>query len=152
MPAKLVLVGDGPERNKVEQMCREYHICEDVKLVGKLKNPTEVLAIADLFILPSEQESFGLAALEAMAAGVPVISSNTGGLPEVNRHGVSGMMSDVGDVEDMAKNTLFILNSEERLAKFKKQALKRAHEFDLSNVLPLYEKIYEKALQSIAVS
>lgn len=151
MPVKLVLVGDGPERNKVEQMCRELGTCDDVKLVGKLKNPTEVLSIADLFILPSEQESFGLAALEAMAAGVPVISSNTGGIPEVNRHGVSGMMSDVGDVEDMVKNTLYILNSEERLKKFKEQAIARAKEFDLSNVLPMYEQIYEEAMEKVKV-
>jgi len=149
MAVKLVLVGDGPDRNKVEQLCRELHVCDDVKLVGKLKNPTEVLSIADLFILPSEQESFGLAALEAMAAGVPVISSNTGGLPEVNRHGISGMMSDVGDLDDMAKNTLFILNSKERLAKFKSQALQRAKEFDLSNILPMYEEVYEEALGKV---
>ncbi|MFK7755673.1 MAG: N-acetyl-alpha-D-glucosaminyl L-malate synthase BshA [Flavobacteriales bacterium] len=150
MPAKLVLVGDGPDRNKVSQMCREYGICDDVLLVGKLKNPTEVLGIADLFMLPSEQESFGLAALEAMAASVPVVSSNTGGIPEVNRHGVSGMMSDVGDVEDMAKNTIYLLGNEKRLEKFKKNALARAQEFDIANVLSLYENLYEEALAEMA--
>jgi|TARA_B110000093_G_scaffold50322_1_gene53878 N-acetyl-alpha-D-glucosaminyl L-malate synthase BshA len=147
--AKLVLVGDGPDRNKVSQMCREYGICDDVLLVGKLKNPTEVLSIADLFMLPSEQESFGLAALEAMAAGVPVVSSNTGGIPELNRHGVSGMMSNVGDIEEMAKHCVYLLSSEKRLEKFKKQALERAKEFDISKVLSYYEKIYEEALEEV---
>ena len=147
--AKLVLVGDGPDRNKVSQMCREYRICDDVLLVGKLKNPTEVLSIADLFMLPSEQESFGLAALEAMAAGVPVVSSNTGGIPELNRHGVSGMMSNVGDIEEMAKHCVYLLSSEKRLEKFKKQALERAKEFDISKVLSRYEKIYEEALEEV---
>ncbi len=149
MKAKLVLVGDGPDRNKVSQMCREYGICDDVLLVGKLKNPTEVLSIADLFMLPSEQESFGLAALEAMAAGVPVVSSNTGGIPELNRHGVSGMMSNVGDIEEMAKHCVYLLSSEKRLEKFKKQALERAKEFDISKVLSYYEKIYEEALEEV---
>lgn len=152
IPCKLVLVGDGPDRNKVTQMCRDYGICDDVHLVGKLKNPTEVLSIADLFMLPSEQESFGLAALEAMAARVPVISSNTGGIPEVNRHGVSGMMSDVGDIEDMAKNALYILSSEKRLEKFKKQALGRAKDFDILSVLAQYEKLYAEALEECAQS
>jgi N-acetyl-alpha-D-glucosaminyl L-malate synthase BshA len=147
--AKLVLVGDGPDRSKVSQMCREYGICDDVLLVGKLKNPTEVLSISDLFMLPSEQESFGLAALEAMAAGVPVVSSNTGGIPELNRHGVSGMMSNLGDIEEMAKHCVYLLGSEKRLEKFKKQALKRAKEFDISKVLARYEKIYEEALEEV---
>ncbi len=147
--AKLVLVGDGPDRSKVSQMCREYGICDDVLLVGKLKNPTEVLSISDLFMLPSEQESFGLAALEAMAAGVPVVSSNTGGIPELNRHGVSGMMSNLGDIEEMAKHCVYLLDSEKRLEKFKKQALKRAKEFDISKVLARYEKIYKEALEEV---
>jgi len=147
--AKLVLVGDGPERGKVNQMCREFGICDDVLLVGKLKNPTEVLSIADLFILPSEEESFGLAALEAMAAGVPVVSSNTGGIPEVNRHGVSGMMSDVGDIESLVKNTIYLLESEKRLEKFKKQATERAKEFDISVVISRYESLYTEALGEV---
>lgn len=146
VPSKLVLVGDGPERSRVEQLCRELRTCEDVIFLGKLKNPTEVLSIADVFLLPSEAESFGLAALEAMAASVPVISTNTGGLPEVNRHGVSGMMSDVGDIEDMVKNTLFLLSDPSRLAKFKSQARKRAMDFDLKAVLPKYEELYESLL------
>lgn len=146
IPSKLILVGDGPERSRVEQLCRELRTCEDVIMLGKLKNPTEVLSIADLFLLPSESESFGLAALEAMAASVPVISTNTGGLPEVNRHGVTGMMSDVGDIDDMVKNTLFLLSDEKRLAKFKKQAKQRAFDFDLKKILPMYEKLYEQLL------
>ncbi|MBI1266218.1 MAG: N-acetyl-alpha-D-glucosaminyl L-malate synthase BshA [Cryomorphaceae bacterium] len=147
--AKLVLVGDGPERSRVEQLCRELKTCEDVIMLGKLKDPTEVLSIADLFLLPSESESFGLAALEAMAAGVPVISTNTGGLPEVNRHGVTGMMSDVGDVEDMIKNTLYLLDNEARLNKFKKQAKERAYDFDLGKILPMYEQLYQDVLNLV---
>jgi N-acetyl-alpha-D-glucosaminyl L-malate synthase BshA len=147
--AKLVLVGDGPERSRVEQLCRELKTCEDVIMLGKLKDPTEVLTIADLFLLPSESESFGLAALEAMAAGVPVISTNTGGLPEVNRHGVTGMMSDVGDVEDMIKNTLYLLDNDARLNKFKKQAKERAYDFDLGKILPMYEQLYQDVLNLV---
>jgi N-acetyl-alpha-D-glucosaminyl L-malate synthase BshA len=152
VPAKLMLVGDGPERSRIEQLCRELRTCEDVIMLGKLKNPTEVLGISDLFILPSESESFGLAALEAMAAGVPVISSNAGGLPEVNRHGVTGMMSDVGDIADLTRNTLYILRNEETLSKFKRSALERAKEFDLPQILPLYEALYNKVLENKVVA
>jgi N-acetyl-alpha-D-glucosaminyl L-malate synthase BshA len=152
VPAKLMLVGDGPERGRIEQLCRELRTCEDVIMLGKLKNPTEVLGISDLFLLPSESESFGLAALEAMAAGVPVISSNAGGLPEVNRHGVTGMMSDVGNVEDLTRNTLYILRDEETLAKFKRQAFERAKDFDLPKILPMYEAIYAAVLKNKAIA
>ncbi|MGF1564918.1 MAG: N-acetyl-alpha-D-glucosaminyl L-malate synthase BshA [Flavobacteriales bacterium] len=152
VPAKLMLVGDGPERGRIEQLCRELRTCEDVIMLGKLKNPTEVLGISDLFLLPSESESFGLAALEAMAAGVPVISSNAGGLPEVNRHGVTGMMSDVGNVEDLTRNTLYILRDEETLAKFKRQAFERAKDFDLPKILPMYEAIYTAVLKNKAIA
>lgn len=152
VPSKLLLVGDGPERNRIESLCRELRTCEDVIMVGKLKNPTEVLAIADLFMLPSEVESFGLAALEAMAAGVPVISTNTGGLPEVNRHGVTGMMSDVGDIADMTKNTLYLLENPTLLDRFKQQARQRAAEFDLQRILPLYEALYAKVLTQYEIS
>lgn len=152
VPSKLLLVGDGPDRNRIENLCRELRTCEDVIMIGKLKNPTEVLAIADLFMLPSESESFGLAALEAMAAGVPVISTNAGGLPEVNRHGVTGMMSDVGDVEDLVKNTLYLLEQPEILARFKKQARTRAEQFDLTRILPQYEALYERVLSKVTLN
>lgn len=147
MKAKLLLVGDGPDRSRIEQLCRELNICDDAIMLGKLKNPTEVLAVADLFLLPSESESFGLAALEAMAARVPVISTNSGGLPEVNRHGVTGMMSDVGDVDDMAKHATYLLSNEKQLEKFRNNARKRAEEFSVAQILPQYEVIYNKALE-----
>lgn len=151
VPSKLILVGDGPERFRVEAMCREMGTCDDVIFLGKVKDPTEVLGIADLFLLPSENESFGLAALEAMAARVPVISTNTGGIPEVNRHGVSGMMSDVGDVEDMAHNCIYLLSDATRLQKFRDNAFERARDFDIHAVLPKYEAIYNSALEAVKV-
>ena len=147
MPAKLLMVGDGPERSRVEQLCRDMGTCGDTIMLGKLKNPTEVLQVADLFVLPSEAESFGLAALEAMAARVPVISTNTGGLPEVNRHGVTGMMSEVGDVDDMAANAIFLLEDEGRLQPFRDRARSRAEEFQVASIMPQYEAIYNQVLQ-----
>lgn len=140
--SKLILAGDGPERYSVEKLVRDLGICDRVIFLGKVRDTAHVLEIADLFLLPSETESFGLAALEAMAVSVPVISSNTGGIPEVNIHGVTGYLSNVGDVEDMAKNALKILNDDETLNQFKINALKRAHDFDLEKILPMYEKIY----------
>jgi glycosyltransferase involved in cell wall biosynthesis len=107
------------------------------------------LSIADLFLLPSESESFGLAALEAMACSVPVISTNTGGLPEVNRHGVTGMMSDVGDVDDMAKNAIYLLSDRQRLEKFRKQSYSRAKEFTIEKILPLYQSLYQSVLSEV---
>ncbi|HEX4888458.1 MAG TPA: N-acetyl-alpha-D-glucosaminyl L-malate synthase BshA [Luteibaculaceae bacterium] len=150
MPAKLLLIGDGPERYRVETLCREYNLCQDVEIVGKLKNPTESLFISDLFLLPSETESFGLAALEAMAAGVPVISSNTGGIPEVNEHGYSGFLSPVGDVDDMAKHAIDLLSDDHKLSVFKKQAREQAAKFEIDKVLPMYERLYEQVLHSIS--
>ena len=146
LPSKLIMVGDGPDRSKAEQMCRDKGICEDVLFLGNVKNPLEALSVADLFILPSESESFGLAALEAMACGVPVISTNTGGLPEVNRHGVTGMMSNVGDVEDMAKNTRYLLSDDVRLERFRVKARERALEFSIDKILPQYENLYNSVL------
>lgn len=140
--SKLILAGDGPERYSVEKLVRDLGICDRVIFLGKVRDTAHVLEIADLFLLPSETESFGLAALEAMAVNVPVISSNTGGIPEVNIHGVTGYLSNVGDVEDMAKNALKILKDDETLNTFKVNALKRAHDFDLEKILPMYEKIY----------
>lgn len=149
LPSKLILLGDGPERSRAEQKCRELGISEHVTFVGNLKQPLELLGIGDLFMLPSESESFGLAALEAMAAGVPVISTNTGGLPEVNRHGVTGMMSDVGDIDDMVKNCIYLLSDSKRLSKFKQQARKRAEDFTLEKILPQYEKLYQTVLKRV---
>jgi N-acetyl-alpha-D-glucosaminyl L-malate synthase BshA len=149
MPAKLLLVGDGPDRYRVEQLCRELHTCPHTHIIGKLKKPEEVLMLSDLFLLPSESESFGLAALEAMACGVPVVSTNTGGLPEVNVHGYSGYMSPVGDVEGMAYNALAILRDDETLDRFKAQAKERAMHFSIKRILPLYVSLYERVLQTV---
>jgi len=149
IPSKLILLGDGPERSRAEQKCRELNMCDRVIFVGNVKNPMELLNIGDLFMLPSESESFGLAALEAMAVGLPVISTNTGGLPEVNRHGVTGMMSNVGDVEDMAKNVRFLLSDDKRLQKFRSNARQRAADFSLDKVLPMYENLYNSVLATV---
>jgi N-acetyl-alpha-D-glucosaminyl L-malate synthase BshA len=146
IPAKLLMIGDGPERATAESMARELHISEDVRFLGKLEAVEEVLSVADLFIMPSEKESFGLAALEAMACEVPIISSNTGGLPELNIQGKTGFLSNIGDVEDMTRKALFILDKD-NLPSFKSNALNRAKEFDLPNILPLYENYYAKVLQ-----
>jgi len=141
IPSKLILVGDGPERYLCERLCREFNLCDKVIFLGKVRDTTHVLEIADVFLLPSETESFGLAALEAMAVGVPVISSNTGGIPEVNIHGYSGYLSNVGDVEDMAKNMIQLLHPD-NLPTFKINAKERSKEFSLEKILPLYEEIY----------
>jgi N-acetyl-alpha-D-glucosaminyl L-malate synthase BshA len=141
IPSKLILVGDGPERYLCERLCREFNLCDKVIFLGKVRDTTHVLEIADVFLLPSETESFGLAALEAMAVGVPVISSNTGGIPEVNIHGFSGYLSNVGDVEDMAKNMIQLLHPD-NLPTFKINAKERSKVFSLEKILPLYEEIY----------
>jgi N-acetyl-alpha-D-glucosaminyl L-malate synthase BshA len=146
IPAKLILIGDGPERSNIEKLCRELNTCNDIYSVGKIVDPKELLCIGDLFILPSETESFGLAALEAMAMKIPVISSNTGGLPEVNLHGVTGYLSNVGDVDEMAENALKILSNESTLNKFKLSAFERAKEYDLKKIIPLYEDLYKSTL------
>jgi len=147
IPSKLLFVGDGPERIKMEQLVRDLEICEHVFFLGKLKNPLEALAITDLFMLLSTNESFGLSALEAMALGVPIITTNSGGLPEVNRHGVTGMMAAVGDIDEHIKNTIYVLENESRLEKFKKKALERAHEFSIDKILPKYIDIYKRLLK-----
>ena len=146
IPAKLLLIGDGPERQDLEVLCRELHICNHVRFLGKIDAVEEVLAVSDLFIIPSANESFGLAALEAMACQVPVISSNIGGLPEVNIQGVTGFLSDVGNVDEMAKNALHILSSEETLNTFRKNALAQAKRFDITTILPQYVAFYEKMI------
>jgi N-acetyl-alpha-D-glucosaminyl L-malate synthase BshA len=146
IPAKLLLIGDGPERQKIEMLCREKDIHNHIKILGKITSPENILPIADLFLLTSETESFGLAALEAMASGVPVISSNSGGLPEVNIPGKSGYLSNVGDVDDMAENALKILASKDSLQKFRDGALEVANQFDLEKILPLYINLYKKVI------
>jgi N-acetyl-alpha-D-glucosaminyl L-malate synthase BshA len=144
IPSKLVLIGDGPDRNKIEQMCRtQYFICDDVKFMGKMKSTEKILSLADLFLLPSETESFGLAALEAMAARVPVITTNTGGTPEVVANGYSGFTSNVGDINDMADNAIGLLTDENKLNIVRENARKQAAKFDIQNILPLYEALYK---------
>ncbi len=143
---KLLLIGDGPERTNIELLSREMGVDDRVTFLGKQEQIEEILSVCDLFILTSETESFGLAALEAMACEVPVISTNTGGIPEVNIEGVTGYLSNIGDVEDMAKNALKLLSNEELLLTFKANALTKAKEFQLDKILPMYEKLYEGLL------
>ncbi|MFI1771423.1 N-acetyl-alpha-D-glucosaminyl L-malate synthase BshA [Thalassobellus citreus] len=151
MPAKLMLVGEGPDREQIEIRCQELGILDKVIFFGRSNEIDKILCFSDLFLLPSETESFGLVALEAMASGVPVISSNTGGIPEVNIHGVSGFLSNVGDVDDMTKNALHILSDSERLKTFKKNARTEALKFDLHAIVPQYEAIYEDTLAKCLV-
>lgn len=132
----------------MEELCRKLNLCDEIRFLGKQDAIEELLAIADVFIMPSESESFGLAALEAMACEVPVISSNAGGLPEVNIHGETGFLSDVGDVEQMAKNTIALLSNEELLQQFRANALTQAKRFDIKNILPQYEAYYEEVLKT----
>ena len=146
IPAKLMMVGDGPEKEKAEYLCQELGISDKVIFFGNSNEIDKILSYTDLFLLPSETESFGLAALEAMAWRVPVISSNSGGLPEVNFDGISGYLSDVGKTDEMAENALKILKDDETLKKFKKNALDIAKKFDIKNILPLYEELYKKAI------
>lgn len=147
MPARLLLVGDGPERHAIEQICRQLGSCSDIRFLGKLQQPENILAISDLFLMTSETESFGLSSLEAMACGVPVISTNTGGIPEVNVHGETGFLSNVGDVEDMGANAIRLLSDEKMHAQFRKNARARAEKFDISRIVPMYEKLYERVLE-----
>ncbi len=149
IPSKLLMIGDGPERTGAETMAREFGISDAVRFLGKQDAVEEVLSVADLFLMPSEKESFGLAALEAMACEVPVISTNTGGLPELNIQGITGFMSNVGDVEDMTRNAMFVLDKI-NLPKFKENALARAKEFDITRILPLYERYYESVIKKTA--
>lgn len=146
MPSKLLMIGDGPERPGAEELCRSLNICNDIRFLGKQEQMDEILSITDLFVLPSEYESFGLSALEAMACGVPVISTNAGGLPEINEHGKTGFLSNVGDIEDMARNAIDILGSEERLREFKQAALSHARTFDKNHIVPLYEELYTEVV------
>lgn len=147
LPAKLLLAGDGPDRAIVERLARDLGICHQITFIGKVRETGPILELSDLFLLPSETESFGLAALEAMAEGVPVVSSNTGGIPEVNIDGYSGFTSDVGDVDSMAENAIRILQDKATHQIFRKNALEQAKKFELSEVLPLYEELYESVLK-----
>jgi len=147
IPSKLMMVGDGPEKEAAENLCYELGISDKVIFFGNSNEIDKILSFTDLFLLPSETESFGLAALEAMAIGVPVISSNTGGLPEVNIDGMSGYLSDVGNTEEMAQNAIKILENEETLMDFKSNAKTIAKKFDIKNVVTLYENLYNEALK-----
>ncbi len=151
MPAKLLFVGDGPERGPAEDLCRQLNVCDDVRFVGKQEQMEDILAIADLFLLTSDYESFGLAALEAMAAGVPVVSTNAGGLGEIMVPGVTGYMGNVGDVNTMSQQALDILRDDETLNRFKENAAQHAQGFDIHNIVPQYERLYDSVLRGEAL-
>ena len=146
IPSKLLFVGDGPERSYVERLSRECDCHNDIRFLGRQEQMEDILAISDLFVLPSEYESFGLVALEAMAASVPVASTNVGGLPEINIDGVTGILSDVGDVDDMGKRVIELFSDETALAQMKKDALLQAKKFDIDKIVPEYENLYKKVL------
>jgi L-malate glycosyltransferase len=147
LPVKLIMIGDGPERHSAEDICRKLDVCNDIKFVGKTKSVEKLLSISDLFVLTSETESFGLAALEAMACGVPVVSTNTGGIPEVNQQGISGLLNDVGDVDTMIKNAISIISDDVVLRRYKKQAKEASFLFDIEKILPQYQAIYKRVLK-----
>jgi N-acetyl-alpha-D-glucosaminyl L-malate synthase BshA len=147
IPSKLLMVGDGGERSDCEQLCRDLNVTDDVRFLGKQDAIEEILSVSDLFLMPSQSESFGLAALEAMACKVPVISSNAGGLPELNVDGITGFLKDIGDIQGMADKSIYILEDEARLATFKENALARAKEFDLTKILPQYENYYIEVIE-----
>lgn len=148
IPSKLILVGDGPDKEKADLLAKELGVKDKILFLGKSDEIRKILCLTDLFLLPSETESFGLAALEAMAGKTPVISSNTGGLSEVNVQGVTGFLSDVGDIEDMSKNAIYLLSDEERLQKFKQQAFDEAHKFSIESILPKYESMYKRVIKN----
>lgn len=152
IPSKLLMVGDGPERVYCEQLCRDLGICEHVRFLGKQDAIEEILSVSDLFLMPSESESFGLAALEAMACKVPAITSNAGGLPELNVDGFCGFMSNVGDVNDMAAKGILILENDEVLQQFKENALIRAQDFDLKKILPIYVDYYTQIIEEAKIN
>lgn len=145
--ARMLLVGDGPERHNIETLCRELNLEEYVHFLGKQDSVEEILSVCDLFLLPSESESFGLAALEAMACEVPVVSSNTGGIPELNIEGVTGYLCNVGDTEAMAERAIYILEDPTRLKQFKLNAKKQSLLFDINAIVPVYEDLYTEVLR-----
>jgi N-acetyl-alpha-D-glucosaminyl L-malate synthase BshA len=142
IPSKLLMIGDGPDRQKAEDLARSLGLYNDVRFLGKQEQISEILSIADLFILPSETESFGLSALEAMACSVPLISTNAGGLSEINIDGKTGFMGNVGDIETMSQKAIYILSDEKRLKEFKKAAIEQARHFEKQHIIPMYEKLY----------
>ncbi|HEX4958134.1 MAG TPA: N-acetyl-alpha-D-glucosaminyl L-malate synthase BshA [Lacibacter sp.] len=144
VPSKLLMVGDGPDRPDAEELCRELNICDEVRFLGKQQEMEEILAITDLFVLTSEYESFGLSALEAMAAGAPVLSTNAGGLPEINIHGKTGYMAHVGDIKTLAQLGIDLLSDEAKLNQFKQQAKEQAAKFSIHHIVPLYEELYQR--------
>jgi N-acetyl-alpha-D-glucosaminyl L-malate synthase BshA len=146
IPSRLMMVGDGPERHVAEELCRQLNLCDEVRFVGKQEQMEEIMVISDLFLLTSDYESFGLSALEAMAAHVPVISSNAGGLPEINIHGETGYLAPVGAIQQMADYAIDILKDDETLAGFKQRAYEQACRFDIENIVPRYEEMYERVL------
>ena len=148
IPSKLMMIGEGPEREKAEKLCTELNIENKVVFLGNSNEVNKILCFSDLFLLPSETESFGLSALEAMASGVPVVSSNSGGLPEVNINGVSGFLSPVGDIKSMSQNAIHILKNKTDLEVFKKGAKSIALKFDIHQIVPAYEEIYKTALKN----
>lgn len=148
IPSKLMMVGEGPEKEMAETLCADLGILNKVIFFGNSNEIEQILCLTDLFLLPSETESFGLAALEAMACSVPVISSNSGGLPEVNKDGITGYLSNVGDINDMSKNAISILSDAAKLKQFKENAFKEASKFDIHKILPIYENLYLKAIEN----
>ncbi|MCW9097213.1 MAG: glycosyltransferase, partial [Ignavibacteriaceae bacterium] len=149
IPSKLILVGDGPDRSECERICRQLELCDKVKFLGKQDGLVEILSSSDLFLIPSQSESFGLAALEAMACGLPVISSSVGGLPELVKHNETGFIAEIGDIDRMAKYALELLTNEKKYKLFSENSRQRAvNKFDKSKVVPLYEEYYEHILRS----
>lgn len=147
IPSKLILVGEGPDKERADLLSKELGVKDKILFLGKSDEIRRIMCFSDLFLLPSETESFGLAALEAMAGKTPVISTNKGGLPEVNIQGVTGFMSDVGDIEDMAKNAIYILEDDQRLREFKDNAFESAHRFSIEKILPKYEEMYNRVIK-----
>ena len=149
VPSKLLLIGDGPDRSECERLARQLDLTDKIKFLGKQEGLVEILSCSDLFLIPSQSESFGLAALEAMACGVPVISSSVGGLPELVKHNESGFIAEIGDIERMAKYAIDLLTNERKYKIFSKNSRDRAVDlFDISKVVPLYEEHYRKILES----
>lgn len=151
IPSRLLLVGDGPERHVAESLCRELNLCDDIRFLGKQQDMEEIFAVADLFLLPSEYESFGLSALEAMAGGAPVVATNVGGLPEIIDQGVNGFMGNLGDTDQMACFAIDILKDESSLSRFKENAKKQADNFDISRIVPQYERLYKRLYEDFCI-